>query len=595
MTHPDLPEPSGPAARPRRAAESLPDAAVTPAEQPDAAPRRGGDPLPPPDAPPAWQPPAERPAWEAPVPAPFSSGDAPAPHPSGPIASPPPPPGASGSVSQERMHPLSPLVRVWFFVVAAGYFVISSLVQGDIPWNDLLPYLQELIAQTPWLLGLAGLFVLSIGAGYWGWWTTKLVMDDHELRVENTGAFQESKRIAYSRIQSVDVNQPLAARLLGLAELSVEVGSEPPTKFAFLTRKRAGEIRDYLMARAHRQQVTTHDTQRSASAWDDTGQGDHVLIRLNPGEIILGALLSSQLPFLVLACLIPLGISIWLQQPILALGAGVLPLVLAVGGFLSKQLFGQFNFTLAITPAGLRITRGLTTLRSQTIPAHRVQSVRISQPLLWRPLKRARLTLTVLGMPTGEDAQDASTIYLPIGDPRQIQLALAALWPDLRLQDLRFQRTPRRARWLSPLSWSWLGYAADQKVLAVRDGWLDRHQTIIPHARLQSMQIHQGPFERRLGLATVRAMTASALDRVHIKHLEAGQARWLAFGEMDAARASRGREQTQPPPSAAGWRLATPAQASARSDADLFTPSTALAPPVPGAAQDPAPEPGAPR
>ena len=57
------------------------------------------------------------------------------------------------------------------------------------------------------------------------------------------------------------------------------------------------------------------------------------------------------------------------------------------------------------------------------------------------------LTLTVLGMPAGEDAQDANTIYLPIGNPRQIQVALAALWPDLRLQDLRFQRTPRRARW----------------------------------------------------------------------------------------------------------------------------------------------------
>ena len=580
MTSPDFPEGVGPDARPRRAAEPPADLGFAAAEPDAAAPRRGAEPFLTPDAPPAAQPPTARPTWEPPRLGAHDGGQTP-PHPAagGPVPSPPPPPGASGTTSQERMHPLSPLVRVWFFVVAVGYFVISSLMQGDVPWNDLLPYLQEVAAQTPWLLGIVGLFVLSIAAGYWGWWTTKLVMDDHELRVENTGAFQESKRIAYSRIQSVDVNQPLAARLLGLAELSVEVGSEPPTKFAFLTRKRAGEIRDYLMARAHRQQVTTQETQRSASAWDDTGQGDQVLIRLHPGEIILGAVLSSQLPFLILACLIPLGISIWLQQPILALGAGVLPLVLAVGGFLSKQLFGQFNFTLAVTPAGLRITRGLTTLRSQTIPAHRVQSVRISQPLFWRPLKRARLTLTVLGMPTGEDAQDANTIYLPIGNPRQIQVALAALWPDLRLQDLRFQRTPRRARWLSPLSWPWLGDAADEKVLAVRDGWFERHQTIIPHARLQSMQIHQGPFERRLGLATVRAMTASALDRVHIKHLEAPQARWLAFGEMDAARASRRREQAAPPPTGAAWRLAAPTAASGASDSDLFTPSTVLAPP----------------
>lgn len=505
-------------------------------------------------------------------------------------AAPPPPAAqASRSTSQERMHPLSPLVRVWFFVVAAGYFIINHLIQGDIPWHDLLPYLRDNLMQTPWLLAVLGVFVLSIGFSYWGWWTTRLVMDENELRVENSGAFQESKRIAYSRIQSVDVNQPLAARLIGLAEVTVEVGSEAPTKLAFLTRKRAGEIRDYLMARAHRQHVTTHDTQRVASAWDDSGQGDQVLIRLHPGEIILGALLSAQLPFLVLACLVPFGLSLWFGQPILAVGAGVIPLVLAVGGYLSKQLFGQFNFTLAATPAGLRITRGLTNLRSQTIPAHRVQSVRISQPLFWRPLRRARLTLTVLGTPSGEDAHDASTIYLPIGNPHQIQVALAALWPELRLPDLRFQRTPRRARWLSPLSWSWLGYAADDRVLAVRDGWFERHQTIIPHARLQSLQIHQGPFERRLNLATVRAMTASTLDQVHIKHLEAHQARRLAFSEMDAARASRTEELASPAPTAAAWHLASPHQDPPAGDAGLFTPSTALIASPPALGNDPSP------
>ncbi|QIK72654.1 PH domain-containing protein [Propioniciclava coleopterorum] len=480
--------------------------------------------------------------------------------------------------TEERMHPLSPLVRAWIFVLAGGYALISALAQGNLRWEDI-GELGPLLAQTPWwMLGLIAALLVTLGTNYWTWWTTKLVMDDQELRVENTGAFQESKRIAYSRIQSVDINQPLAARLLGLAELSVEVGSEPATKLSFLTRKRATEVRDYLMARAHRQHVTTRDTRREASAWDDTGQGDQVLIRLNPGEIVLGALLSTELPFLLLAFLVPLGISIWLQQPLIALGVGVVPLLLAIGGFLSKRLIGQFNFTLAVTPAGIRITRGLTTLHSHTIPAHRVQSVKISQPLFWRPLKRARLTLTVLGMPSGEDAQDASTIYLPIGNPRQIQTALAALWPDLRLQDLRFRRTPRRARWLSPLSWSWLGYAADSRVVAVRDGWFERQQTIIPHARLQSMQLHQGPFERRLGLASVVALTASQLDRTRIKHLQADQARRLAFGEMDAARAARNQELTSPPPSGAAWQLAAPAHEASEAEADLWTPSTALRP-----------------
>lgn len=566
MTSPEHPEgrPQGMPdfEEPRRAAPPTPP---SPGEAAPA-PRRGY-----PDA-------APQPSFDA-TPAEPAPGQPPAPDEAAPAA--------SGRVSEERLHPLSPLVRAWIFVLAAGYAIISSSLQGDIPWNDL-GRLGDLLQTVPlWMLGVVGVLLLSLGFGYWGWWTTKLVIDDHELRVENTGAFQESKRIAFSRIQSVDINQPLAARLLGLAELTIDVGGDAPTKLAFLTRKRAAEIRDYLMARAHRQRVATADTQREASAWDDTGQGDQVLIRLNPGELILGAVLSSELPFLLAAFLVPLGLSIWLQEPLIALGAGVLPLVLAIGGFLSRRLISQFNYTLAITPAGIRITRGLTNLQSQTIPAHRVQSVRISQPLFWRPLKRARLTLTIMGAKLGEDSQDVSaTVYLPIGNPQQIQIALTALWPHLRLQGLRFQRTPRRARWLSPLSWSWLGYAADDQVIAVRDGWFERRQTIIPHARLQSMQIHQGPFERRLRLATAVALTASMLDRTQIKHLETDQARALAFGEMDAARDARGRELTAPPPSASGWHFADPNSPASEDPADLWTPSTTITadPPQPGVA-----------
>ena len=108
----------------------------------------------------------------------------------------------------------------------------------------------------------------------------------------------------------------------------------------------------------------------------------------------------------------------------------------------------------------------------------------------------------------------------------------------------------------------------------MRDGWFERRQTIIPHARLQSMQIHQGPFERRLRLATVVALTASTLDRTQIKHLETDQARALAFGEMDAARDARGRELTAPPPSASGWHFADPNSPGADHPAALWTPPT---------------------
>ena len=47
---------------------------------------------------------------------------------------------------------------------------------------------------------------------------------------------------------------------------------------------------------------------------------------------------------------------------------GFIPMLLAIGGFLMSRVVNQFNYTLADTHSGLRITRGLTSLRSQTMP-----------------------------------------------------------------------------------------------------------------------------------------------------------------------------------------------------------------------------------
>jgi len=234
----------------------------------------------------------------------------------------PTPPGGP-VVSEERMHPLTPIVRLWIGVVAFGWYVVTSLLEGQDPFWDA----DALALNTPWWVPLVGAgLVIGLGAGYWSWWTTRFVIDAHEVRVENRGAFQESKRIAFSRIQSVDVAQPFAARLLGLAELRIDAGADAGTRLAFLTRARARELRDYLMVRAHGRDADPAAAAAPASAWDDLGAADLVLIRLTPADIVLGALLSLELLILVAAFAVPLAIAAWFDVPMLAIGGGLVPL-----------------------------------------------------------------------------------------------------------------------------------------------------------------------------------------------------------------------------------------------------------------------------
>ena len=488
-------------------------------------------------------------------------------------------PGASVPVIEERMHPLSPLVRLWLGVVALGWFVVTSFLQGDPLWEDV-DKLEELLTSAPWWVYVAAAGVaVGLGFGYWSWWTNRFVIDDREFRLENTGAFQESQRIAFSRIQAVDVTQPFAARLLGLAQVQIDVGAEGGASLKYLKRARATEIRDYLMARAHGRTATTAEPGRGASAWDDSATGDHVLVRLTPGEIILSAFATLDMPLIALGFTLPWILGAVFDWSTLALGGGMVGLALALFSYLSKRLFEQFNYTLARTPAGLRITRGLLTLRSQTIPTHRVQAVQTQQPLIWRWLGRARLDVTILGVgDEGSDELGTSLIYLPFGTPAQVQVALAALWPGLELDQLQFTRTPERARWLDPLQWEWQGYAADDRVLVGRSGWLHRRQFIVPHARLQSVTISQGPFERRLGLASVLATTTDMFDANSVNHLGETHARALAFAEMDRARTSRVAELLDPPGLRDAVVEADPAGVVLAGAPDIWTPTTAPLP-----------------
>ena len=51
----------------------------------------------------------------------------------------------------------------------------------------------------------------------------------------------------------------------------------------------------------------------------------------------------------------------------------------------SRRVVAMFHFTLAESSRGLRVTRGLTNLSSQSVPVDRIQGVRLCQPVLWRP------------------------------------------------------------------------------------------------------------------------------------------------------------------------------------------------------------------
>ena len=84
-----------------------------------------------------------------------------------------------------------------------------------------------------------------------------------------------------------------------------------------------------------------------------------------------------------------------------------------------------------------------------------------------------------------------------------------------------------------------MGWGSDESVLLTRNGWLTRTQQVVPHARVQSLALSQGPLTRRLGLASVDVHTTQALSFNAARHLDAATARDLLLAATRSARTAR--------------------------------------------------------
>ena len=434
-----------------------------------------------------------------------------------PVAPPPDRPDASPPAEvTERPHPLTPLIRGWVVLLA----VIIAFGRDYLPIGrepQPLPPLQ-------FLLGAVGVVAAASGiAGYFSWRFTRFVIDAEKLRIDSGVLFRRSQRVAFDKVQSIDVVQPLAARLFGLAELQIDVGSHERPKLRYLSRARAYALRDYLLARAKGVQAEADAASDSTSVLVDLGAQDEVLVRVPPQVLLLAAATSHEFWSIMATGVVAAVIGITFSQPWLVLVIAV-PTVSTLIGFVGRRVTSQFNYPLSRRAHGLRISRGLTSLTSQSLPPRRVHAVQISQSPVWRRLGLYRIDLEVIGwghVTDNENKTGVSTILLPAGTIAQVRVALAAIWPRADFEAVELHQPPARARWLHPLAQPFLRWGHDDALVVSRHGWLVRRWQVVPHARIQSVRITQGMVSRKLGLAGLEFHTAGGQIMPHAPGLDA--------------------------------------------------------------------------
>ena len=450
-----------------------------------------------------------------------------------------------------RLHPLSPLVRSYrgFLAVLTLAALSSSgaIGTGAGPrWYDVV---------LPAAVAVAAIV---------NWYVTRWKLDGVTLRIETGLLRRDSRQLPVARIQAVDLVRPFLARMLGLAELRVRLAGsgDADGRLAYLTEQGAVALRARLLAAHHGLDPATPEP------------AEQVVTSVPVGRLLGSALISTVA---IAAVVVAAGAVMAVASPagLIAAAGSLVWWLIIVAMVVWRHVSSQWGFTVATSPDGVRIRRGLLGTVAETIPVQRIQAVRMIEPLLWRPLHWCRLEVDVaghLGRDQAEGTHAVRKALLPVGSPQEARRLLRIALPDT---PPAVTAPPRRARWKAPLSYHFLAAGHDATLAVAVIGRVRRETTWVPLAKTQSVRLVQGPLQRMLGLATVHLDAAGRRVRAEFRERRQEEARALVTELAALSRTARKRAEYVTPPGPV--RPAIPAAAPAPGDGDQ---AASVAPPV---------------
>ncbi len=417
-----------------------------------------------------------------------------------------------------RLHPLTPILRGFKFFTAV-IAVVSVREMSDLG-----------LRRTSYALVVA--VVVGFLLAWLSWRFTWYRVEGRELHVESGVLFRRSRRVPLERVQAIDIVRPLVGRALGLAELRLEVVGRGATEapLAYLGEGEAHRLRARLLA--------------LAAGVDEYAPepAETVLARVPTRDLVGSVLLLGQIvvgvPVLTIAAV---ALALIDLRALLGSLPVLGPLAYGFGRNAVQRLLGEYGFTIAASPDGLRLRHGLLETRAQTVPPGRIQALRMVQPLLWRRPGWVRIEVDVAGYSGGRHEQEETRALLPVAPRPVAEHLVAQVLGGIDAFTAQLQPAPSRAAWCNPVAWRSLGVGVSDGLLVVRHGRLRRVLDVVPLAKVQSIRLVQGPVQRRLRLASLHVDTAGRHIGTQAAHRDAGEAVELVDALSDLARAERRR------------------------------------------------------
>ena len=433
--------------------------------------------------------------------------------------------------SWHRLHPLTPVLRgglavlavIGVFFAAVGEIVLDSIAHcvvfrelPDTPTSDVpeIPFVDSFAGAA--VLGLA---VLVGGVGWlWvSWFMHRVRIDNTLIEVADGVVFRTHRQARRDRVNSVAIWRPLVPRLFGLAKVEFQsAGSDANVTLSYLPHPVAVELRRIVM-----QQV---EQGLEADADTDAPEPEVTLHVEVPMERLLGSLLVSLETAWLVAVFGGIVIT-WAVAGDPVVWVGAFPAAVVYVLTIARQWSRASQFRLESTPHTVRVSYGLLSTTSASIPPDKVHALHIFQPWPWRVFGwwRVEIHRAITPGQTASNQSLSHNMVLPVGKIDDVHEVVRLFLPysvdeagiDAMQQALTVSVTEDASEagstqsTLRPQPWARLLLILSYRVHSVsvvgdalwaRTGVLIRKLTIVPLRRMQSVGTFRGPFHALTGM-----------------------------------------------------------------------------------------------
>lgn len=431
-----------------------------------------------------------------------------------------------------HVHWSSPLVHAWIIVAVLLFNLVQNFGE-DILTGRGFEQPDGPLEIDPWFAALVfGVPLLLLLFGYLSWLKHRFFITRSHVYLRKGVLFQSRYQVRLDRLQSVDMNQPLAARILGLTELKLvtadgEAGSD--FTLAYLKTSVAKRLRTELLIEAREIQAekgtTTQGAAPSLETASPSGEGQTVpdaaapdaarapqpaaeasaesvgqpageatapapasepvvldgterrLFRQPTSRVVVSTLLSPSviIAALVVAAavvisLLPVG---WRDEALTAIRAGIGPTLIALLFNSLTKLPKRMNFVLAERGGRLVVSQGAASTAARAMRPERVHGVLIEQPLLWRPFGWYSVEFLSPGGAGDLADQNVGSELLPVARLEEIEPVLAEALPEFAGRVHEFAVRPDDGFTRMAPAAEWMSPFARKRVgFLVRDGVL---------------------------------------------------------------------------------------------------------------------------